>query len=637
MLTKSAVIMLALFAGAAATAHAQPEMSELFGKTQPATEVMTRDQLADGLLAADRATWREVFVFARKMAAQPGTAATEVLRENWGALSDDAKSQAQKAWVFHQLKGEEGAPPHPTLLHVLNLGATDKGPKAQQFAFSLLKPIAFKEFANDFSAYKAWYQANHNRPVEDVISSSLLAWVVRLKSDTPEVQSEAMALARDVSSALRTPAIRHAATNAGLPQIAAGWLKPGAPRERVDAAVALLRALKPDEKFIRKHILPAAINAEDSSLSVRVMPLLEDQPWAFDIVLQQLRDRFEAGDARSTDLWPLAQVLAAMGNPRAIPLMIGIIEANNQYETVYGIGHFGLGKLTGVRYDKSHDGAWWRAWWERNKERFPEDVQAMEIPKVNAPAAKPGARAEEPAQPEAVDPELAKAPSKTVLVGGDEKKRYELIGPRDAEKKPAEGWSLLVILPGGSGGADFNPFLRRVALNALPGRYLVAQAVAPVWRDDDKRIVWPTAKLPDDKMAFPTEQFVREIIADVKAKHAINPAHVFLLGWSSGGPPVYTCLTMPNMPVRGGIVAMSVFKPDVTPALEGAKGRAIYLLHSPQDFIKMNFPNDAVEKLTAAGARVKLETYEGGHGWRGDTYGQIRRGIEWLEKPETPK
>jgi predicted esterase len=171
-----------------------------------------------------------------------------------------------------------------------------------------------------------------------------------------------------------------------------------------------------------------------------------------------------------------------------------------------------------------------------------------------------------------------------------------------------------------------------VALKALPPGYIVAQAVAPKWTENQNRVIWPTAKLPDEKMAFPTEQFVREIIADVKSKKTINGGRVYLMGWSGGGPPAYTCLAIPDMPVTGGLVAMSVFQPNVMPALEGAKDRAVYVLHSPQDKINIRFANDAVAKLAAAGARTKLTTYEGGHGWRGDVFGQIRAGVDWLEQ-----
>jgi predicted esterase len=40
----------------------------------------------------------------------------------------------------------------------------------------------------------------------------------------------------------------------------------------------------------------------------------------------------------------------------------------------------------------------------------------------------------------------------------------------------------------------------------------------------------------------------------------------------------------------------------------------------------------AKDLLAENGAKVRLETYEGGHGWRGAVYDDIRSGIDWLEK-----
>jgi hypothetical protein len=39
-----------------------------------------------------------------------------------------------------------------------------------------------------------------------------------------------------------------------------------------------------------------------------------------------------------------------------------------------------------------------------------------------------------------------------------------------------------------------------------------------------------------------------------------------------------------------------------------------------------------VKELKNAGATVKLATYDGGHGWRGNLYDNIREGVQWLEK-----
>src|SRR5687767_11519778 len=72
--------------------------------------------------------------------------------------------------------------------------------------------------------------------------------------------------------------------------------------------------------------------------------------------------------------------------------------------------------------------------------------------------------------------DVADVTSEELKAGGDEKKRYFLIGAK--EKGPEGGYGLLVVLPGGDGGAEVNPFMKRVWKNALPEGWLVAQMVA---------------------------------------------------------------------------------------------------------------------------------------------------------------
>jgi predicted esterase len=68
------------------------------------------------------------------------------------------------------------------------------------------------------------------------------------------------------------------------------------------------------------------------------------------------------------------------------------------------------------------------------------------------------------------------------------------------------------------------------------------------------------------------------------------------------------------------------------PALEGGKHKAFYLLQSPDDQLtRIRFAETAEKSLSAAGANVKLERYPGGHGWRGDVFGMLSAGIQWLE------
>ena len=96
--------------------------------------------------------------------------------------------------------------------------------------------------------------------------------------------------------------------------------------------------------------------------------------------------------------------------------------------------------------------------------------------------------------------------------GNAPRKRYLLIEPSAAPTAPEQGHRLLLVLPGGDGGTGFQTFARRIAKNALPPGYLLAELVAVSWTPEQaQQIVWPTAadKLPD--AGFTTEQFVDDV------------------------------------------------------------------------------------------------------------------------------
>ncbi len=237
-----------------------------------------------------------------------------------------------------------------------------------------------------------------------------------------------------------------------------------------------------------------------------------------------------------------------------------------------------------------------------------------------APPGRPGGE-------EAAGEAGSRSESRLITMADDPQQRYFLIGPR--APAPADGFGLLVVLPGGDGSADFNPFVTEIANEALPASYVVAQAIAPAWKGSAD-LVWPKRSDHVSEVKRPAEDFIAAIVADVRTKHPLADRRIFLLGWSSGGPPCYEACLDKESPVRGALIAMSVFKP--AGSLKGAKGRAFYLLHSPQDFISMSYPEDALRLLGKNGARTTLETYEGGHGWHGDVHGMIAKGVRWLEE-----
>jgi predicted esterase len=228
--------------------------------------------------------------------------------------------------------------------------------------------------------------------------------------------------------------------------------------------------------------------------------------------------------------------------------------------------------------------------------------------------------------------DVADVPNERVQIEGAPQQAYFLIGAKPGAKAPENGYPLLLMLPGGKGNADFNPFVRRIWQNALPEGFLVAQLLA-VESASERQVVWPTAKSKDPKQTFTTEQFIEAVVKDVKAKHPVDDARVYALAWSSGGPAVYASILNKGSPIRGAFVAMSVFFPNQYPPLANAQGKRFYLLQSPQDGVtRFSHAEQAKRALTAAGATVELSKYEGGHGWKGDAFGMIREGIDWLEQ-----
>ena len=232
--------------------------------------------------------------------------------------------------------------------------------------------------------------------------------------------------------------------------------------------------------------------------------------------------------------------------------------------------------------------------------------------------------------------DVADIASQDLRAEGDENKRYFLVGPHKDADVPKNALGLVIALPGGNGGADFHPFIKRIYKHSVPQGYVLAQPVAVQWTEG-QQIVWPTEKNRVEGMKFSTEEFVAAVIEDVAGKHQLDPKRILTLSCSSSGPAAYA-VSLTNKNVTGSFIAMSVFKPDLLPPLKNAAGHGYYLYHSPEDRVcPYRMAEQAAKDLAENGATVKLATYEGGHGWRAGLYDQIRTGLQWLEESHTTR
>lgn len=330
----------------------------------------------------------------------------------------------------------------------------------------------------------------------------------------------------------------------------------------------------------------------------------------------------EAVEAKEFKKLPkLSMALAKAKKPAGILLMIGAIDSEGTSNTIYNVGFFGLAEITGVKYEETHDGRWWRGWWGENKSHYPADVQNAEIPQFKGFTATPHITI-----PDSSD--VASIPSKAYYADGDRDKLYIVSGGAGAA--PEGGYRVLVVLPGGDGSIDFHPFVKRIQLNCLADRYIVAELVAP--RFGSSQTVWPTKGSPVAGMKFGTEEFIESVITEVKKNYKVNSKYVFTLGWSSSGPPLYVHMTSKPRSTTGAFVAMSVYHPSEMGPLDSLRGFPVYILHSPDDKVcPIILAEQARGALSAAGATVGYATYPGGHGWSGDVYGNISAGIQFLE------
>ncbi|HVJ81572.1 MAG TPA: protein kinase [Planctomycetia bacterium] len=656
----------AAFGGMYFRASARAELAEEQKKSAEEEKLAARTENEslrkelEGLKARLRAPqhWRATFTSGDALAKFEPKQALALIEETWPTLATTAaKQQFLKAVSISKT---------PWTLRAYHLGMSDSSPHVRTWAIHYLKEIALFDPAIDPERYRTWYEANKEKTLEDAAADSQAAFFAEFRKslDGRDLKGLEVAAAALQSKSLReihgvSPrAVREAKEKRFAEMLLAAIKTPGLAEQSIRGLAQTLEGMEISEPTLRDEIRLLARDPRSGLQSVA--PALigkSKEPWAFDQLAEMLKESVKGDGNDGPGMIALARALADRDDDRAIPVMIAAIEADRSGRAVYDIGYFGLSPLTGVEFDQSHDGAWWRRWHEKQKAARRPTAAPPPPPKDEAtnqafieagnaqcaaetqdePEKKPAKQTGPKAPPLPNVEDVKEVPAIPVFVGGDPKKHYALIGDL---KKPEGKRPLLLVLPGGDGSIEFFPFMKRIYKNALPGdgEFLMAQIVAPVWDPaQPKRIVWPTAKSPWKGMKFNTEKLVTDVIEDVERQATLDPTRIYTLSWSSGGPAAYAISQAEGTRVTGSFVAMSVFRPEAM-APERINGKSFYLLQSPDDKVTaLRFAEAAKAHLAKHGARVELTTYAGGHGWREDPFGHIRRGVEWLDKQNEGK
>lgn len=255
---------------------------------------------------------------------------------------------------------------HPHSLEILHLGMEDPDPDVRSFARLWLTHYAFIDFEAQPEAYAAWRARHRGRPLADVLRAGAVDFAVRMRTASPGESKSRLStwwhlwIEGSKLDALDLPGLMK---GAGLLETATAWLaREDLNDEEKRRVHRWIRRLQPDADYVRRHYLPVLQRPGDHA------------PYEFEAACRAL-GRF-GGDAAPAALVAafehaqteaqfaaIAGALAARDHPRWIPVLIGVIASDDRPRTISGVGH-ALERLTGVHADPSHDGAWWRSWWE---------------------------------------------------------------------------------------------------------------------------------------------------------------------------------------------------------------------------------------------------------------------------------
>jgi len=325
-------------------------------RASPARSFLSRVEAAS-------ASWMGVMDIALEISRLPPDEGLEVME----AVFRDVRNPEKRRQMLKAFTLDDG---HPRSLEIQHLGATDPDEGVREWALHYLSAFAFRDFRSDPALYATWREGSRGRPLTEIVQESAEDFVRRVRwlagDDLRRELRAFETLELESDADLGLPEVMK---RAGLLDAASAWLdrEPLGPGER-NIVHGWIRALDPDEPFLRRVYLPALADPEAAGdlfqAATRALGR-ERHRWAVDpLIAAYARVRTLGGYAA------ISGALSAIGDERAIPAMIAAIVADDTQATVEGVGA-SLSDLAGVEYHSSHDAAWWVAWWERNRQRYP--------------------------------------------------------------------------------------------------------------------------------------------------------------------------------------------------------------------------------------------------------------------------
>ena len=272
---------------------------------------------------------------------------------------------------------------HERMPAVLELALLDTNAEVQSWALDYLKEVALRDFTSDYGAGTNWLAARRNASLESAFNDAASQTVSGLREATDnQLVAELELIKRSGLFSKFPQSVKASGMDRVLAEVAEGGNSKSAAE-----ALEVSGHLPMGDDWFRTVALPLLANPDLKFAAASALASTKSD-WALPPLLETLSQ--SVYDPKNTthisgqpNYYSLASDISQLGSPKAIPTLIALIDADNKPNSIYGIGYYGLNDLTAVPFDQSHDGAWWRQWWTANKQRFPADVQALEIPNLS--------------------------------------------------------------------------------------------------------------------------------------------------------------------------------------------------------------------------------------------------------------
>jgi RNA polymerase sigma-70 factor (ECF subfamily) len=298
--------------------------------------------------------WRKTYAAGRELAKLDSAIVLSVLRERWKSIQEPGDR-----WQI--LKAFREPPAPANILDVLDLGMSDPSAPVQSAAILFLREYAGRDFGTDWNAYAPWRAANAGRTPHAVLQSAVREIAERMRAATPEEMTRLVSAAADVNRAASGEDL----LRGGLPEAIEPWIT-RVPAKSLYPILGVLSKSRPGEEYLRRTVVPLLtdqdVEKRDAAFWFFMLENGRDA-WAFDVLSPFLRDP----DPRA--VVGAIKALGGIGDPRAIEPLLDLLRAHPAPDAGVEAGA-ALSKITGVRFDRAQDSAWWDAWWAKNRERF---------------------------------------------------------------------------------------------------------------------------------------------------------------------------------------------------------------------------------------------------------------------------